>query len=323
MPIYKMTAEEKPFGAGLPQIGTLRKGAPHKKNDRLIDLDYFRVDFEPHYHHLSEAWFDLYGDKPAEFSPVRLIGDTVDDGFPNWKEDWRTSSETNQPKLIRRCNGVTQLAHREEGYLDRTPIPCISGAGACRCKPVGRLKLLLPEFIQATGVFGYFALSTHSIYDIISIDGALKTMQRMGDLWRFEFWFGRAPRKVSAPKPGGKPNERIDVEKSLLYLRPLSSFNQPLFGGAVLSAAPRALPSGDELLTLPETAESGGSWYADTEQRGRWLKWLKEAGLKEDDLAENMDILPSDFDTVEVAVMSTKAAVKAWHEKRNADQIPF
>ncbi len=246
MPV-KGLFDERGLGAGLPLIGRLRKGgkAPTKdgQGERPVDLDYFRVTFEPQYAHLQPLWNELYGDKPTEFSPVFLVGQSVDDCFEYWKEEWDVGGT-----LLHRCDGEHQHAwtHPETFQWMTARVPC--AAPKCECDLVGRLKLVIPDFLDEAGLIGYFAASTGSIRDIATIYLYLRDIQAtMGNLARIPFVFGRADQKVNTPKQTKQKNGeyavtgRIQVEKSLFYIHVLPEYAQmrviPVLTGALPAPA--------------------------------------------------------------------------------------
>jgi hypothetical protein len=285
MPIYGLTDPASlRYGSGLPLIARLYKGAekPETGNRPGADLKHFRVEFEPQYEWLNEAWEALYGDKPTRFGPVFLAQNTLHEAFPTWKEEWSATA------MLHRCDGRTQQRHydTQTGAYVNTPTACqANGVPACKCKPVGRLNLILPDLIEATGVMGFVSISTHSLHDILTISSYLNDILCMANkLSGISFIFGRAQEEISVPKPQGKPGERIRVAKSLLYIHvdpdytlsqllPVLAQAQPLLNagdGMVIKApdAPRQLP--------PPTATSdkpADHWTRDTKRIAKFLKW--------------------------------------------------
>ncbi|HEX2905887.1 MAG TPA: hypothetical protein VHO69_03455 [Phototrophicaceae bacterium] len=263
MPI-KGLFDDRGIGAGLPMIGRLRKGdrVPNKSGNDThpVDLDYFRVTFEPQYEYLQPMWESLYGEQPDMFPLVLLVGQTVDDAFEYWKEDY-TSNGT----LLHRCDGEEQ--HRwynsDNHMIMSARIKC--AAPACACKPHARLKLIIPDFLDEAGVIGYFAASTGSLRDISVVYLYLRDMERtLGNLARVPFVFGRADRKVNVPKQEKQRDGsyqitgRMQTEKSLFYIHVHPDYAQmrviPLLTGAI--EEPAALPAPEPAAVLM-TAEVG------------------------------------------------------------------
>lgn len=244
MPIKNLTDKPTGFGAGFPRIGKLYKGAEKEPNRPGKDLDHFRIEFEPEFESLRPAWEELYGTSPSEFQPVILARDTVDEAFESWLEEWNQAGA-----LLRRCDGerVVRWYNDQTGvYIDDSKgIPCQCDPNNRACKQVGRLNLYFPEFIEKTGVLGYFAIQTHSFYDIVTIYKALTELERMrGSIAGLPLVFGRSRRTVSVPNPK-QTGKRMRVQKSLVYIRPTAQFTTEILLPEM--ATPR-----ERQLTLPE-----------------------------------------------------------------------
>lgn len=230
MPIVGLTTKTE-FGAGLPLIARLYKGEekPEGSNRPGKDLDYFRVEFEPQFADLLPIWQEMYGNEPDEFGRVFLAASTVDEAFSSWKEEWTATT------MLHRCDGEYQKNwyNAAAQMYSTAKIACASkDEHPCGCKAVGRLNLILPDFIEAVGVLGYVSISTHSLNDILTVYRYLADIERIaGKLTGVPFVFGRAAREISAPKQvkknGAYVNEgRIKVNKSLFYLHVASDFTQ-------------------------------------------------------------------------------------------------
>lgn len=264
MPIKGLT-DETDSAAGLPCIARLYKGDEKEKKINSKgkeyevmgrDLDYFRVEFEPpydepQYEYVRQIWLELYGDKPTEFEPVMLAAATVEEAFQSWKEDWTATT------MLHRCDGEHQKNWFNPDTQTYMTAKIACAAPKCQCKPVGRMRLLLPEFIQAAGVMGYISVSTHSLYDILTVHRYLSFIQsQYNRLTGVPFIFGRAEREVSAPKQVKQGNDyvksgRIKVAKSLFYMHVTSDFTQtkllPVMAGQISPPEPARLsPSADE-----------------------------------------------------------------------------
>lgn len=254
MPIVGLTNERLSVGSGLPLIAKLFKGGEKPENGRRpgADLEYFRVEFDPQFAHLAPVFAEMYGEQPTEFSPIYLMAKTTDDAFASWKEEWDGSGG-----LLHRCNGVQQVNWRgADGQTCEGTKPC--AAPSCKCKPIGRLKFLLPEFIDATGVLGYISVNTHSVNDILTIHRYLADIERLyGTLTQVPFVFGRASREVSAPRQvkqanGSYANDgRIKTVKSLFYIHAHPSFTQQ-------HLLPALAGNGQQQAALPATVDSDG-----------------------------------------------------------------
>lgn len=267
------------LGSGFDRIGKLYKGAPKEqrtKNGREYevmgkDLEYFRIEFEPQYEHLRELWEDLYGQEPDEFEGVFLTAATTNEAFQAWKEEYNASAT-----LLHRCDGENQVRwyNADAGISMSAKKMCEVKAGnTCGCKETGRLDFVFPEFCALAGVLGVISLTTHSVFDIITIHGRLQMLERInGSLLGVPLVFGRSKRQVSAPrttKDGQRTGERMKVTKSLLYINPTSEFTQrrlmPMLGGALGQEETVALPAtGTEGKVL--SLGNGGTRRIDTSE---------------------------------------------------------
>lgn len=244
MPIIGLTDREEGFGSGLPLIGRLHKGAPKEEVTRQNgttytkfgkDLEYFRVTFEPGYEWLESTWVEMYSENPDWFNNVFLCGDTVDEAFPTWNEEWNA-----QGAMLHKCDGENQVAQWNGSMYITAKVSCIKGRDAtgkqtgCGCKQTGRLMIAIPEFIEATGVFGQFMVTTHSINDIVAVYKILKGIEKkIGRVSGIPFSFGRAPQEISAPKQekingSYQVNGRVNVTKSLFVLYPDPTYTREI-----------------------------------------------------------------------------------------------
>lgn len=220
MPIVGLTDQQPVIGGGLPRIATLYKGdeKPAEGNRPGRDLKYFRVEFEPQFEALRDLWSELYDQEPKEFSPVFLAAPTVEEAFSTWMEEWTATA------MLHRCDGEHQVAwyDKQTGNYARSRVKC--AAPECGCKRTGRLNLIFEDLVEASGILGYVAVTTHSLHDIITLHRYLSDIEGMyGRLTGVPFVFGRADREVSAPHPK-KKGERMKTTKSLLYIHVAPDF---------------------------------------------------------------------------------------------------
>lgn len=204
-----------------PRLGKLRKGDPKRKKTNAkgeeievygADRETFRVTFEPQYEAFKPIFDDLFGNAPAEFRNVMLLGTTAEDTFEYWLEEHSAAT------LLHRCDGETQVLHFHDGEYSKTPIACEKVAGhKCNCTERGYLSVVLMEFTIASGVWGYFTVETGSLHDILSLNESLRFINDFQQLEGLRWVLGRAPRMVSVPNPK-KPGTRMRTTKSLLYL---------------------------------------------------------------------------------------------------------
>lgn len=311
MPIRGLTDQTDQFGSGLPRIGTLYKGdeKPKEGNRPGKDLNYFRMEFEPQYEYLRDLWTEMFGDEPDSFERVFLSGETPDDAFGCWKEEWTATG------LLHRCDGEFQKVwyDKRTGFFSQTREKCAaSGMPPCQCKPTGRLSLILPEFIDKSGVLGVVSVTTHSLNDILTLSRYLNDIFNVyGTLNGVPFIFGRAARELGVPrtdKQGNRTGERLKVNKSLMYLYVTPEFTQtrllPILAGVVQRPAAAALPAATNGLPEIDTATARGllgggdkprrlggeppkgdestgeaavtpGWIADLGRRTNFLAWAK------------------------------------------------
>ncbi len=260
MPIKHLTDTYQP-GRGFPRLGKLRPGdtkVTATGKTYPVDLDYFRVTFEPQYAHLEEPFRQLYGDQPKEFQPVYVIGKTANEAFPNWYEAYNSSAT-----LLRRCDGETMTKWLDEstGQHQFAPKACLCASQRTNteadrkknlCSRVGRLNLLFPALMDATGVMGYLTAETGSRSNIQTVFQVLMDMERLlGTLQGVPFIFGRAPVEMNVNIDG----QRKKVTKALFYLRATEAFTQQHIIRQLSGFSAPALPepSGQQFLNTPET----------------------------------------------------------------------
>ena len=212
MPIKGLTDQDTIHnGSQLPLVARLFKGAEKTPSKPGKDLDHFRIVFEEEYQHLEPVFHELFTEQPDEFDSIRFMGNTVDDVFPTYMEEWNASQT-----LLHRCDSEYQVQYWNEAIdmYSTAKIPC--AGDACGCVRTGRLTFILPEFTDATGVFGAFMITVHSIHDILTLHGRLRLLQQQfGSLQAMDFRFGRAKKQISRPNGKGK---RAKMTKSLLYI---------------------------------------------------------------------------------------------------------
>lgn len=276
MPIKNLTDTHR-HGTGLPRIGTLYKGdeKPENGNRPGKDLKHFRFEPEPQFEYLADLWEELYSNAPTQFSPVFLFGETADEAFETWLEEWSATG------LQHRCDGETQHRWYDKRIGEYSVARVACDPSACQCKRTGRLRLIFPDFVEAAGVLGYIAMTTHSIHDILTLHRYLSDIARLyGKLDGVPFVFGRAEREVSAPKPN-EPGKRIKTTKSLLFMHVLPDFTREKLVNRLADEAPQ-LPAGTELPALrqPDGVRriEGGEGMQPAERPEWWnegLNWAK------------------------------------------------
>jgi hypothetical protein len=206
MPILGLTDQ----GARFPQIGVLRKGAPKQEgaNRPGKDLTWLRFDTEDA--EALDAFRKAYGDEPRAIN-VYLPYQTVDENLSAWKEHWVAGG------LKRRCDGQTcMLRQLPSGKYDSTPHPCACATMPAdskdRCKPVGRLQVIIPELRR----LAYVMALTTSIHDIKNLSQQLTALELSnGSLRGIPLILRRTAVEISMPGGDGK---RVRREKWMLSI---------------------------------------------------------------------------------------------------------
>lgn len=256
MPIIGLTDR----AASFPRIGVLRKGG-EKVSDRQPgkDLSFFRFDTDDE--QASAQFSDAYGAEPRAIR-IYLPYDSVEENFVTWQEHWAAGG------LMHRCDGQVCVMRRSKdssGY-DRTPAPCphiaLPRTERDRCKPVGRLSVIIPELKR----LAYVTALTHSIHDIISLTEQLMALHEMtavargdrGSLRGIPMILRRTEREISMPDGKGG---RLRRAKWLLSIEAA-----PHWVGLQLEAQERAaLPQGAQPLALPAPQAQEAAGWADDE----------------------------------------------------------
>lgn len=187
--------------ASFPRIGKLRKGDVKNPKSPGKDLDYFRFDSDDEL--ANEKFQDVYGDKPDTIL-VYLPCKTRLENFDSWQEAYLAGG------LQHRCDGETCVIWLDPttGKYSQEPKICPGG-----CKEVGRLNVIIPALER----FAYVTVETHSINDILTLEGNLDSVFDItGTLQGIPFMLKRRNRKISTPDP--KSNKRISRVKSLLLI---------------------------------------------------------------------------------------------------------
>lgn len=240
-------------GASFPQIGTLRKGAPKPEKGPGRDLKHFRFDSDDA--DATERFHLVYGDEPTSvrvFLPFR----TAAENFEAWQEHWTAGA------LQHRCDGETcvlWLTPRHTYSQDARPCPHLNVARdeRDRCKPAGRLKVIIPELRR----LAYVTVLTSSIHDIMELSAQIEALEAFrGDLRGIPLILRRQPREISTPS--GTDGKRRRMEKWLLSIEAA-----PTWVDLQLQAQEQAaLPAPMKLLPAPSANSlTGEIWDADAD----------------------------------------------------------
>jgi hypothetical protein len=199
MPIKGLTTR----AAGFPEIGHIRKGAPKGENRPGKDLDYFRVEFNDTDTNSPTRFKEIYGNEPRAIR-IMLPYDDIDQCFDAWREAYSAG------QLLHRCDGeVVHYPPSERGQ------PCLlkdHQDKKRRCKPVGRLRVILPELAR----LGYMTVHTTSVYDLKNISANLAAIKQLaGRLTGIPMVLRRVEKEISTPTKEGK---RKRYKKWLLFI---------------------------------------------------------------------------------------------------------
>ncbi len=260
MPIKGLTDRKLAF----PEIGQIRKGAPKTGNKPGKDLPYFRVVFDEAEKEAERIFRSVYGAQPREIN-ILLPFNELDRVWEAWLEAYtagRMVARADGEKFLYLLDTETGDVVVKDGIDVKTgqPRPYVEGAPVgyytdkhgqrqpIFCKPVGRLKVVIPELRR----LAYLTVLTTSIHDIINIDSQLQALQRVngGKIAGIPLVLRRRPKKVSVPKPDG---QRVRMTKYLLSVEADERWVKAAV--AALEAASRPMLAARPAAALP--AEDG------------------------------------------------------------------
>jgi len=209
MPIKGLTDR----GMMFPEIGQIRKGdkKDDTKNAPGRDLPYFRVEFDEKEAEAASKFSQVYGDKPTDIAIV-LPFNEVEKCWDAWLEAYRKG------RMVARADGERYLYKVNDAgeveVLNGEPLMLYSpsdvlgtwkdGKGKVneiKCKPVGRLKVVIPELQR----LAFLTLHTTSYHDVKNIQAQLEAIAAIngGRLAGIPLVLRRRPKKISTPKPDG------------------------------------------------------------------------------------------------------------------------
>jgi hypothetical protein len=281
-------------GASFPQLGTLRKGAPKVDEKRPgQDLKHFRFDSDDA--DAMSRFRTVYGDEPTSirvFLPFR----TAAENFEAWQEHWSAGA------LQHRCDGETcvlWLTPRNTYSQETKACPHlnIDKAEKNRCKPTGRLKVIIPELRR----LAYVTVLTSSLHDIMALTGQLEAIESMrGDLRGIPMILRRQPREISTPS--GADGKRRRMEKWLLSIEAAPTWVDLQLQAQEQAAlpAPRAL-----LPAPPANPMTGEVWDADDEDEPEPVL-IKQSRPKRESLLKRIAELTTEVEQLDLEVVLTK-----------------
>jgi hypothetical protein len=182
MPIIGLTDR----GLALPEIGQIRKGEKKPENEKRPgkDLKYFRVEFDEQEVSARETFVQVYGEEPTDINII-LPFNEIERCWDAWLEAYTAG------RMVARSDGVkfTYLVDTKTGEIKvkggepYTPYTegMIVGTDyknqAIRCRPVGRLKVIIPELRRAA----YMVVMTTSINDIAHLSEQLEAFKTLNN----------------------------------------------------------------------------------------------------------------------------------------------
>jgi hypothetical protein len=197
--------------AQFPQIGQLRKGAPKPADGKRpgADLHYFRATFDERETESAAIFTKRYGDEPTEID-VLLPFNSVGENLDAWRETYVAGG------LIHRCDGERiwyEVDPRTGERLVTAGEPSKRCDGSAECKPVGRLRVLIPQLQR----LAYLTVLTGSVHDILNLHRQLEALLQInGKLAGVPLKLRRRPIKISTPS--GENGKRARREKWLLSI---------------------------------------------------------------------------------------------------------
>ena len=223
MPIKGLTDR----GLSFPEIGSIRKGKKITKERKdgskyevPVDLKYFRVLFDEQEIDSAQLFLDTYGEEPDQINIILP--------FNEIERCWDANLEAyTAGRMVARSDGeiFTYLIDTDTGeilvrngeprspYIDGQQVGKDSKGKAVYCRPVGRLKVIIPELAR----LAFLTVNTTSIHDIHNISSQLAGFKELnnGVIKGVPLVIRRRPRPISIPKKDGT---RIRMEKWLISI---------------------------------------------------------------------------------------------------------
>ena len=239
--------------ASFPEIGRIRKGAPKQEDRPGEDLTYFRIELDEAEKEAAAILRGAYPENPTELN-ILLPFNSVDENFDAWREAYVAGG------MVHRCDGERVWYEINPKTGERIVVagdPIKQCDGSKKCKPVGRLKVLIPELQR----LAYLTVLTGSVHDVMNISRQLDALLQInGQLAGVPLKLRRRPMAISTPSgPDGKRARRI---KSLLSIEADPGWVRH----KLLSMRAAALPdyeTSDELPALMAPEESEADWTMD------------------------------------------------------------
>jgi len=285
MPIYGLTDR----GLAFPCIGKIRKGAKKtKETEPGRDLDHFRVEFDAGEDTTAEIFRKFYGDEPRTINFIFPPHSEMEDIASFWLEAYTAGRmvarsdgkvytyriDTNTGEIMT-LNGINKTTGKEDIYDPGIPAGYYESKKRNSqvpifCKPVGRMKLVIPELRRAA----WLLASTTSVHDCINLSSQIQAyMTDYGNIANIPFVLKRTPRMISTPSLED-PTKKVRREKWLLSIEVNPSWfgrlldkRQEMMNHMIQPGGTLGLPSGlntggwDELPI--QEAETEDNWASE------------------------------------------------------------
>lgn len=320
MPIKGMTNR----GEGFASIGDIRKGAAKTENKPGQDLDHFRVDFYEGEEEAAAKWASFSKDEPRELSIV-LPFNEIDRCWDAFLEAYQAGAmlarsdgekflylrEHKTGEIIVQ-DGIEVATGKERKYKDGEVVHSYKKdkkTVEVVCKPVGRLKVILPELVR----LAYMTVHTTSIHDIINISSQLAALKKInaGTLVGIPMLLKRRPKMISTPRNGGK---RVRSKKWLLSIEA-----DPLWVKAKLQEMKLLALPGNGIALLPEPEIVEGeiveeSQGPEKDPNAKVIRFTSEmyAWVVSEGLAQDIDTAANWLERSNLPVTNDKELVKRW-----------
>ncbi len=248
--------------AMFPEIGQIRKGSPKDERGQMgRDLTYFRIEVDEREAETKKAINEKYGEKPTEL-PIVLAFNEVERVWDSWYEAYTAG------RLVARADGEyftykidvqtgEVLTKNEQIPFDKdTPVGFYTNKNEKQvpifCKPVGRLRVVLPDLQR----LAYFTVITTSIHDIIYLSGQINAvaMFNQGRIAGIPLILKRRPKMISCPNKDGSRTRRekwvlsIEADPSWvsLSLQAAKTLSLPAGAEAYLPSGIKDIPQGED-----------------------------------------------------------------------------
>lgn len=272
MPIRGLTDRQE---GTFPQIGVIRKGAPKRKmvkDGKEIEvvgqeLHHFRVEFDDKETEADQSFVGRFGKEPTDIIIV-LPFHEIDRCWEAWRETYVAGA------LIHRCDGeLVQYAINPRtgeklvvGGIGPNGQPVLCKGKADGCKPVGRLRVIVPELKR----LAYLVVMTTSVHDIINISDQLEGIASMngGRLAGIPLVLRRRPKKISTPS--GEAGKRARREKWLISIEADPEWVKAKLAKMHHDALPgNGLDAALQIEKPKQVASAGPEWSDELTRTGR------------------------------------------------------